>query len=71
MKDFILDGGWLFLVALAFVGLLLAVILLDDSGQARWDSFTHHCFEAGGHMYTVDREGWCLTTDGRILEVYP
>ena len=70
-------NGWWIIAILFFglaVGLLVfaVIMLVLPSGQdARIDSFSQHCTEASGHIYKPDVTSWCLSTDGRILEVYP
>lgn len=61
------------LIPLAIVGaLLLALgvfVLLD--AQHRLDEYRTHCAAADGHIYDPGGVSFCLTADGRFVEVYP
>lgn len=67
-------GSALALTALAaLLAFLIGFVLRPDNTayQTRYDSFVNHCAAAGGHPYSPDRITFCLTGDGRMLEVYP
>jgi hypothetical protein len=56
---------------LVVLALLFAVLSLTAGNQnARFDSFRQNCVEAGGHIYSID-VAFCVTDDGRFIEVYP
>lgn len=62
---------WDALLTLAsFVVIALVAWVLINSGR-QFASFEAHCHEAGGHIYSITRAEYCLTVDGRMLEVYP
>jgi hypothetical protein len=54
------------------MGALIAVLLwafgIDNDKFARYDA---HCVQAGGHIYQPGSNHYCLSPDGRMLEVYP
>jgi hypothetical protein len=64
------------LIPLVIVGVLLlalgALIYATSSDyQRRFDSFQRQCVAADGHIYNPGGISYCLTTDGRFVEVYP
>lgn len=72
MDDFLkFVAAIVLIVVVVFAGIYWVISDSNSKQRARYDSFTHHCFLADGHLYTVDYESWCLTNDGRIIEVYP
>jgi hypothetical protein len=57
-------------IALLFTVLVLLAHLLASDDQARYDSYTRNCTEAGGHIYAPDDTAFCVR-DGLWVEVYP
>lgn len=62
-------------IILALVALIVLMIgglvwLMMDQGH-RVDAYASHCREANGHIYKPDSISFCLTADGRFIEVYP
>ena len=63
----------------AFVTILITILFVAiiipkpnyNIQQQRIDSFKQNCSEQEGHIYSPDDITWCLTQDGRIVEVYP
>ena len=66
--DFIED--WFGLIALfgLFFILFLGVYTCDSRKLA---SYSNNCVEAGGHIYKPDSISFCVSADGRWIEVYP
>lgn len=56
-------------VLLVAVGALIYVGSSDY--QRRFDSFQRQCVASKGHMYNPGGISFCLTADGRFVEVYP
>jgi hypothetical protein len=51
--------------------LIMGVVALYEAGmQSRIDSFRAQCTQREGHPYGTGLV-LCLTSDGRIIEVYP
>jgi hypothetical protein len=70
MRDFIGFGLTIGLLVIAF-GLVAALLLAVTDNDGRMDSFQNQCAERGGHIYVPDNVAFCLTDDGRFVEVYP
>lgn len=68
-----LDADWTYAIAIVAILILavVGIIAIASTDHSRFDSFAAHCQQASGHIYRPDRDAWCLTTDGRIIEVYP
>lgn len=60
---------WDLLILPAGLLAFILAILLWSSG--RFDSYDQHCAEAGGHIYKPGSAHYCLSDDGRMIEVYP
>ena len=68
------DYGYLWTaVGIVVLGVLAIWFLFDTAFDAKADreSFIAKCEQAGGHIYKPDMTYFCLTSDGRMLEVYP
>ena len=68
MKAF---AAFLVVIALLLALLVGLLIWMSSTNQARYDSFQSNCVTAGGHIYKPDAIAWCVSADGRIVEVYP
>ena len=52
------------------VGGVLLVLLVVAYGTIQYDSFKRQCADRGGHIYDPGT-AYCVTDDGRFVEVYP
>lgn len=51
--------------------LIVASLIAGNHRTDNWNDYRQHCAEAKGHIYMPTNIAWCLTDDGRIIEVYP
>lgn len=58
-------------IAVVFIVLITVGIVFILNSQARIDSYYRNCVDAGGHIYKPDGTSFCISDDGRWLEVYP
>jgi hypothetical protein len=58
-------------MALLCAALVVIVATGNAHQTARIDSFGEHCRAADGHIYKPDSISFCVSSDGRWLEVYP
>ena len=54
----------------ALVVFIVIFSILSTNHQQRLDSFYRHWEEQGGHIYGPEVV-FCITEDGRFIEVYP
>jgi len=68
MKAF---AAFLVVIAILIAVLVGLLIWMNSTQLTRYDSFRGNCSAADGHIYKPDAVAWCVSTDGRIVEVYP
>lgn len=61
-------SGWV-LGGIVVGGIVLVLVLLAYV-VAMENSYKQHCAEAGGHIYDPGTM-FCVSSDGRFVEVYP
>jgi hypothetical protein len=57
-----------------FIIIVISVISLFyilSGPDERMDSYKQHCVEQKGHIYMPADIAFCLSEDGRMIEVYP
>lgn len=54
-----------------FSGLVILALLGIGPAASRVPAYREACVRAGGHPYAPGSITFCLTADGRMLEVYP
>jgi hypothetical protein len=59
------------LLTIPFVVLAGLLVWITTAEQSEYDSYRRNCVEAGGHVYEPDETAFCLSDDGRWVEVYP
>ena len=64
MKGFLIVISPLLILGVLAIGYLVW-------SQSRFDSYHANCAEAGGHIYKPDSVSFCVSDDGRWIEVYP
>jgi len=66
-------GYWLsgILLAALFLGIALWTMWDNAAYADRLASYRSNCAAAGGHIYNPYSTDYCLTPDGRVIEVYP
>lgn len=65
----VLSAFWPLIILLVLGGGLLLVYHIDY--QNRYDSFQRQCVEQSGHIYNPGGVSFCISDDGRFIEVYP
>lgn len=58
-------------VVVLLVASALLLLLAQPTENPNWKPYLRACAEAGGHIYQPDVIGFCITEDGRFVEVYP
>jgi len=63
-----MEGG----IVLKYLILIFMFVLIGCT-DPRLYSYKDHCAQKGGHIYqpTENSPNYCLTDDGRMIEVYP
>ena len=63
--------AFIVLVVVAFLAFGGFLFISQSDYQRRLDSFQGKCAAANGHIYNPGGVSFCLTADGRFVEVYP
>lgn len=60
------------IVVIVFGGLFIFIQINHGEWEADYQRFQTNCLHAEGHVYHMENVAYfCLTTDGRMLEVGP